>query len=322
MELLAALAAGGAVLLLTLAIMRSRQATPADRRIRRLLAPETAPAPRGIAWDDVARGRGSRLPVFRDWLSNSEWAERTQTEIDQSGIRLRVGEYAIIRAVLAAVFFIVPAVLISAPAGIVMGLAGAAIGFYAPKIWLSTIRKRRIAAVAKQLPEAITMIANALRAGFAFQHGLDMVSKQMEPPISEEFTRVTVDLNVGSTVEEAMNALLVRSNSEDMNMMVTAILVQRTSGGNLAEILETVAETMRERERLVGEVRTLTSQQRFSGMVLSLWPLLLLGFFSLINWDQTSLLFTTGMGQILLMIMLLGNLLGYYTIKRILDVDI
>ncbi len=144
----------------------------------------------------------------------------------------------------------------------------------------------------------------------------------MEPPVAEEFARLMADLNVGAAVEDAMQGLLERADVEEMNLMVTAILIQRTSGGNLAEILETVGEAMRERERLSGEVRTMTAQQRFTGTVLTFWPLGLLGLFCLINWHTTSLLFTTGIGLTLLIIGGVFQFLGYYTIRRILDIDI
>ena len=105
-------------------------------------------------------------------------------------------------------------------------------------------------------------------------------------------------------------------------MLVTAVLVQRTSGGNLSEILDNVGDQLREKERLVGEVKTMTAQQRFSGMVLCVWPLFLLGIFALLNWDQTSLLFTTSMGLSLLGLGFVLQLMGFFTISRILDIEV
>jgi tight adherence protein B len=191
-----------------------------------------------------------------------------------------------------------------------------------PAIYVRSMRKRRVDQITRQLPEATTMISNALRAGFAFQHGVQMVSEQMEPPIADEFVRMVVDLNVGSSVEEALQGLLSRCDTEEMNLLVTAVLVQRTSGGNLSEILDNVGDQLREKERLTGEVRTMTAQQRFSGMVLTVWPIFLLGIFSLVNWDQTSLLFTTSTGQMLLGIGIILQLFGYFTINRILDIEV
>jgi tight adherence protein B len=107
-----------------------------------------------------------------------------------------------------------------------------------------------------------------------------------------------------------------------MNLLVTAVLVQRTSGGNLSEILDNVGDQLREKERLVGEVRTMTAQQRFSGMVLCVWPMLLLAIFCLVNWEQTSLLFTTSAGLSLIGLGFVLQVLGFFTINRILDIEV
>jgi tight adherence protein B len=197
-----------------------------------------------------------------------------------------------------------------------------AVGFMLPALWLSAERKRRRDRISRQLPEAAQMIANSLRAGFSFQHGIGIVAEQMEPPIADEFARANIDMNMGSTIEESLHALLARADTTEMHLVITAVLIQRTAGGNLAEILESVSEQIRERERLMGEVRTMTSQQRFSGLVLSLWPLLLLGGFSILNWDQTSLLFTTNAGLVMLAGAAGLQALGFITISRILDVEI
>ncbi|TAK61818.1 MAG: hypothetical protein EPO22_08095, partial [Dehalococcoidia bacterium] len=264
----------------------------------------------------------SSLPLLRNLLVDSAWSQRTALEIEQTGLKMRVGEYLMIRLAFGLAAFLLVWVLGQSLIAFVLALLA---GFFAsmlPKVWVSVLRRRRLAAIGKQMPEAVTMMANALRAGFAFQHGVDMVAQQMEAPISEEFSRIIVDTNLGATVEEALNGFLKRCDSEDVNMVVTAIMIQRSSGGNLAEILETVGETMRERERLTGEVRTMTSQQRFSGTVLTFWPLILLGVFAAANWKQTSLLFTTNVGLVLVAVGLTLQVMGYYTIRRILDIDI
>lgn len=320
-EFLAAGVTGVAALLFVLYVMRSRESRPADTRLRHLIeAP--APSRRGISWEEVRRQGPSSLPILRDVLLESAWARNTQKEIDQAGLKIRVGEYLLLRVLGSAVLFTIIFAIGRSGLTFVFAAAVAGLAFFLPSVWLSVLRRRRINLIAKQLPEAIVLIANSLRAGFAFQHGLSLVTQEMSPPISEEFTRTTVDLNVGASMEEALMSMLDRADSEDMNMMVTAVLIQRSSGGNLAEILETVAETMRERERLYGEIRTMTSQQRFSGMVLTFWPIAILALFSFINWDHTSVLFTTGIGLFLLAAAGVGQVLGFYTIRRILDIDI
>ncbi len=323
LDLLAALCSGAALGLLGLVVVRNTATRPADARIRELAAPR---APVGghqaLSSREVMRRPSSVLPFLREALENSARASRWEREIEQAGLKLRVGEYVLGRllAALAAVFAVV--LIGRGPAAFLIALPAGGVAFMLPAYWLGHLGQRRIDQLSKQLPEAVTLVANALKAGFAFQYGISMVADQMEPPISDEFTRVMVDLNVGASVEEALYAMLARADSEDMNLVVTAVLIQRQSGGNLAEILETVGDTMRERERLTGEVKTMTSQQRFSGTVLTLWPVAILALFALVNWHQTKLLFTTNIGLILISAAAAGQFLGYYTIRRILDIDI
>ena len=272
LQFLAALAIGGAVALATMWFVQRSRGPAAAYRLRRLrYEPETVR--RGLSWDELRRRGPSSLPLLRDLILQNPWAQRMTLEIEQAGLRLRVGEYLIARFALAFVAFAGVWIVGRTFASFLLGIGCAGIGFMIPAIWLNAQRSKRHDQISKQLPEAAQMISNSLRAGFSFQHGLAMVADQMEPPISDEFARANVDMNVGSSIDEALRALLARADTNEMNLVVTAILVQRAAGGNLAEILDKVAEQLRERERLIGEVRTMTSQQRFSGLVLSLWPI-------------------------------------------------
>ncbi|MBF6600087.1 MAG: type II secretion system F family protein [Dehalococcoidia bacterium] len=319
-ELLAAVASGGAIAMLGLLAVRRSAMEPVAARIRELAdRPVTQTALRST---EVMRRSPSSIPLLRRLLEDSPRSARWEREISQAGLKLRVGEYLLGRLMFAVLAFLLIAVLGRSPIAFLVGLLCGYMAFMLPAYWLAFLRKRRVERIAKQLPEAVVLISNGLKAGFAFQHGLSMVAEQMEAPIAEEFTRVIVDLNVGASVEEALYAMLERADSEDMNLVVTAIMIQRQSGGNLAEILEIVGETMRERERLTGEVKTMTSQQRFSGTILTIWPTAILGVFALFNWGQTKLLFTTNIGLVLITGAAAGQVLGYITIRKILDVDI
>jgi tight adherence protein B len=320
-DLLTALAFGGAVALAVTWYMGRQREPAAAQRMRRLLDEPDAPR-RGISWDELRRRGPSTLPLMRDYLLQTSWAQRMALEIEQAGLRLHVGEYIIGRVALAIVMLFGVWIIGRSIESLILGLACGAIGFMLPALWLNSERSRRRERIGKQLPEAAQIIANALRAGFSFQHGVSIVADQMEPPISDEFGHVNADLNVGSSIEEALHALLARADTSEMNLVVTAILVQRTAGGNLAEVLEMVADQIRERDRLMGEVRTMTSQQRFSGLVLALWPMLLLLAFCLLNWDQTSLLFTTTAGLMMLAVGAGLQVLGFLSIRRILSVEI
>ncbi len=322
LELLAALATAATILLFGILLARRGRIKPTERRLRVLVEPQQAQR-KGLSWDEVRRRGPSSFPVLRDWLLQSAWAQRMTVDLEAAGLKLRTGEYVIIRCSLALIAFMLVAFMGRGNSlALLFGLAVAGLGFVLPSFWVRMVRQRRVDEITRQLPEATQMIANALRAGFAFQHGVSMVADQMQPPVADEFTRMVVDMNVGASVEDALNGLLARCDTEEMNLLVTAVLIQRTSGGNLSEILDNVGEQLREKERLIGEVRTMTAQQRFSGGVLTVWPLGLLALFSLINWDQTSLLFTTNSGLILLAIGAVLQFVGFFAIRRILDVEI
>lgn len=320
-ELLAAAATALAVALMVAWVARQRESSPEDVRLRRLVERPKA-ARRGLSWDELRRRGPSSLPILRVLLQDSAWAKRTTLQIEQSGVKLRVGEYLMARIALALVGFAFIAFIGRSLPTTILAAAVGIVGFMLPALWLRITRARRMDQFAKQLPEAVTMLSNSMRAGFAFQHGVTLVAEQMPAPTSDEFTRMMVDMNVGASVEDALHGLLDRMDCEEVNLVVTAVLVQRASGGNLAEILDNVGEQMRERERLFGEVRTMTSQQRFSGTVMTFWPVLLLGIMCLLNWGQTKILFNSPAGLVLLAIGGSLQLLGYFTIQRILDVEV
>jgi tight adherence protein B len=320
LQLMAALVSALAVGLFVLALLRRNEYSPEDARLQRLA--ERPNVRRGLSWEELRRVGPSSLPILRTVLVDSAWAKRTTLQIEQSGLKLRVGEYLTARIALALLSFVIIAMLGKSSVTTILGIVVAVFAYMVPAIYLSVLRRRRMSQFAKQLPEAVVMLGNALRAGFAFQHGVALVAEQMEAPTSEEFNRMMIDMNIGASVEDALHGLLERMDCEEVNLVVTAVLVQRTSGGNLAEILDNVGEQMRERERLYGEVRTMTSQQRFTGSVMSFWPLILLGLMALLNWDQTRLLFTTSGGLIMLCVGIGLQFLGFFTIQRILDVEI
>ena len=166
------------------------------------------------------------------------------------------------------------------------------------------------------------LIAGALRSGFAFSQGVDVAAKRIGPPMSVELNRMLLDVNLGASMEAALTSLNERIGSDDVDVVVTAILIQRNTGGNLAEVLDSVTETMRDRERIQGEIKTLTSQQRLTGWVLSLWPMGLFLLFFLVNHTRMALMWQTPVGIVLLVVFVILNLLGFFTIQRILDIDI
>jgi tight adherence protein B len=157
-------------------------------------------------------------------------------------------------------------------------LIGALIGFMLPRLWLGRRKSGRLGAFNKQLPDTITLLANGLRAGSSFLQAVELVVRESRPPVSTEFGRVIREVNLGLPFEAAMENMVRRVRSEDLELMATAINIQHTVGGNLAEILDSIAYTIRERIRIKGEIRTLTAQQRLSGYVVGFLPIALAGF--------------------------------------------
>src|SRR3954467_918490 len=157
-------------------------------------------------------------------------------------------------------------------------LIGGFVGFLIPRFWLGRRKSGRLGAFNKQLPDTITLIANALRAGSSFLQAIELVVRESRPPISTEFGRVIREVNLGLPFEQALENMVRRVKSDDLELMATAISIQHTVGGNLAEILVSIAYPIRERVRIKGEIRTLTAQQRLSGYVVGFLPIALAGF--------------------------------------------
>ncbi len=157
-------------------------------------------------------------------------------------------------------------------------LPGIVLGFFLPRIWLGRRRSGRLNAFNKQLPDTITLLANALRAGSSFLQAIELVVRESRPPVSIEFGRVIRETNLGLPFEQALENMVRRVRSDDLELMATAISIQHTVGGNLAEILDSIAYTIRERVRIKGEIKTLTAQQRLSGYVVGFLPIGLAGF--------------------------------------------
>ncbi len=287
----------------------------------RALQPRRGDAPRERGAPTLRRST-SAIPTLRKLLGRSAWAEAVTTELQQANVQLRAGEYLIIRCVASVVLFATPLVVLRFQAiGLLIALGGGVLGFLLPSLLVGSLRRRRIARVEKQLIEMLPLLASSLRAGFAFQQAVEAATQQLEPPLADELTLLLHDVNLGATMPSAVQDMGRRVGSVDLDMVITAILVQRTTGGNLSEILDQAAETLRERERIRGDLQTMTAQQRLTGFILSVYPvavgLLLLAILPSV-WSK---LFTTGIGQIQLGVALGLQLLGFLGIRRALKID-
>jgi tight adherence protein B len=191
-----------------------------------------------------------------------------------------------------------------------------------PAVYLWRRTRARISRLDEQLVDAAMLIAGSLRAGYSFLQGAEAVVRDLPPPIRDEFSTLLEDLRVGVNMEEALTALARRTGTEEFDMLVTSVMVQRQSGGNLAEILETIARTVRERMRLRREVQTLTAQERWSSYLVGALPIVAFVFLSFANPGYLDLLFGKPEGRIMLGASIVLELIGFYIIRRIIDIKL
>ncbi|MBF8290967.1 MAG: hypothetical protein HW391_1935, partial [Chloroflexi bacterium] len=202
-------------------------------------------------------------------------------ELARADLKLKVSEYLGIWAAATVgtpLLFFVIGFAVPSFGSIIVLIGGLLLGFFAPRIWLGRRKSGRLSSFNKQLPDTITLVANALRAGSSFLQAIELVVRESRPPISTEFGRVIREVNLGLPFDTALENMVRRMKSDDFELMATAIAIQHQVGGNLAEILDSIAFTIRERIRIKGEIRTLTAQQRMSGYVVGGLPFFLAFF--------------------------------------------
>ncbi len=203
------------------------------------------------------------------------------------------------------------------------------LGLYLPRFYLKYRQRRRLKQFGVQLPDTITLLANSLRAGSSFLQGIELVTREARPPISEEFERVVRDMQLGLALQPALNNLVRRVASEDLELMVTAIQIQSQVGGNLATVLDSIAFTIRERVRIQGEIQTLTAMQRYSGYVITLLPVGLAFILFLISPGYMAVMvekppemFGLPLGIIFFAVGLISMGMGYVFIRKIVDIKV
>ena len=203
------------------------------------------------------------------------------------------------------------------------------LGVLAPRWYLKRRKGKRLNEFNRQLPDVITLLANSLRAGSSFLQGVEMVSREARPPISQEFERVVREMNLGVSMQAALHNLTRRVASEDLELMITAISIQNQVGGNLASVLDAIAYTIRERVRIKGEIKTLTAQQRYSGYVITGLPVGLGGILFLLSpgyitpmFERPPEMFGLPLGIVFFIIGGFSMFIGGYLIRRIVDIKV
>jgi tight adherence protein B len=330
-SLIVAIVAAGAVILIALGLATSGGGSGVSARLERYASgkPDAKTGAGGIGEminQSVALANLNRVVEQRDFGAN------LARDIARADLHLKISEYFMIWI---GTTLAVPAIMLAASIVFpILGnpfllLVGGLIGFAIPRFWLGRRRSSRLNQFNKQLPDTITLIANGLRAGSSFLQAIELVVREARPPVSTEFARVIREVNLGLAFDEALENMVRRVRSDDLELMATAISIQHNVGGNLAEILDSIAYTIRERVRIKGEIRTLTAQQRLSGYVVGFLPIGLAGFlfiaapgFMAPMFDDSVNIGGLPAGVIILIVGGFMMFMGFMFIRKIVDIEV
>jgi tight adherence protein B len=254
-------------------------------------------------------------------IARQSFGKRVATDLARANIKLTVAEFMLLSAAAIVVGGLVGAILVR-QLWIIGAVGGALLGFVLPRVFLGLRQSRRLHAFDDQLGDTITLLANSLRSGYSLLQSMEMVARELPPPMNEEFQRVTREIGLGLSTQEALNNLLRRIQSDDLDMMITAINIHHEVGGNLAEILDTIGHTIRERVRIKGEIRTLTAMARYSGYLVSILPVAVAGLLFVMNADYMSRLWEDACGMQMIVLAVIGMAAGWVIIRRVVNIDI
>ena len=311
----------GAIMGIYVAVMRVPAMLAARRLDRRLLDISMPAAADPSATDDsvVKQERKGPLPALDRLLVQSGMGSRLARLIDQSGVRTAPSAVVVMSLVAGiATALLVSLFVHKSLAAPLAGLAGAA----APFVWLMRRRSARQKRFEEQFPEALDLLARAIRAGHAFQTALGMVADELAEPVGPEFKKTFDQQNFGLPLRDALNEMADRVGILDVRFFVTAVLIQRDTGGNLSEILDNLAHVVRERFKIKRQIRVHTAHGRFTGYVLLALPAALAIALTFINPEHMNLLFREKMGQTMLMGALVMQTVGFVWIRHVIKIEV
>ena len=243
-------------------------------------------------------------------------------QLNRADLKLRTSEYFMIQIGGAVLLALIAAVRFGFPGGIIQIVLFAIAGYLIPGFYVKYRIGRRLKAFNGQLGDTLTLLSNALKAGYSFAQAIDTVAKNAVPPIADEFARAVREMNLGGSPDEALQNITKRIASADFDLVATAYSIHRTVGGNLAEILDNIAYTIRERVRIKGEIATLTAQARASGTLITFLPLVLATFMYFVTPTYFRPMFGSIIGWILLAIGGFMIFIGNLIIRRIVAIEV
>jgi tight adherence protein B len=290
-----------------------------QQRLRDVSAPE-APAAGGETDATVVKQKQQGpLPGVDRLVAGSSLGSGLSKLIEQSGVRTTPSAIAMISLGTAAATAVVAMMFIRHP---LTPLVAGLVGVVMPTLYLMRRRSVRLKKFEEQFPEALDLLSRAIRAGHAFQTAMSMVASELREPVGPEFKKTFDQQNFGLPLRDALNELAERIHILDVRFFVTAVLIQRESGGNLAEILDNLAHVVRERFKIRRQVRVHTAHGRFTGYVLLALPAALGVALSFINPDHMHMLFNEHMGQMMLMGAIVMQTIGFIWIRQVIKIEV
>lgn len=263
------------------------------------------------------------LQLYKQKMGNKiikkEKTKKLDLVLRRAGIAIRPEEFILFKWIIiifsAGLFFLITG-------NVLFLLVGAFLGIMAPKWWLKSKEKKRILKFNNGLADMVTTIVGSLRAGFSFPQALKTVAEEADSPIKEEIETVIKEMQYGNSLETALNDLYDRMPSEDLELMIQAIIIQRQVGGNLATVLDKIVQTIRDRTKIQRQILTLTAQGRLSGIIIGLLPVILGFVLYLIEPDYIGTLFTNIIGIIMLSVGVVSGIIGLVLIRKLTTIEV
>jgi tight adherence protein B len=280
---------------------------------RERIAPESGPVVAALLRDEED---ASQLPFLNRLLSGREWTEEIGERLKRAGVQLNPGAFSLLVAVTTML-----GALIGARMGPIGVLAGAFTGGFAPFGWLHARYQRRQRAYEEQLPDAIDMLASALKSGYSFHAATNFLGQELAEPLGPQFSRMYDEQRLGIDARTALMNFEERVGSVDVKMLVTALLIQRETGGNLGEVLQNTSDMLRQRATIRGQLKTLTAEATYSARILGLLPVLVFVALSYMIPDFIDGFMESPQGQAMLVGAAVSVVLGYMIMMKIADVD-
>lgn len=263
------------------------------------------------------------LFAFGKTLDKSRWGSRYKEKIEiklvQAHLPLKPEEYMAVNIIALLSTGLVFMVFIeNAAASAAMAVIAACV----PGIYVNLRKKSIINRIEQQLPDTLALMSNTLKSGYSFLQAVDAAARELPPPVSLEFQHMLKEINLGVSTEKALESFGKRVQSQDLELIIMAVMIQRQTGGNLSEILDNISETIRSRIKIKGEIKILTAQGRISGLIISLLPVVIAVLINVINPEYISVLFKNQLGWAMLVMAVLMQGIGIYLIRRIVRIEV